>query len=131
MLPFIQQAFGLQKEELLRDQIPDGGFKNPFFNPGCQGWGIISEYFNFRRGMSKSWEEIAFSAELLLPCLPQDNLDTKKRQLSEVNLGKMGPKTIFDCDGQVCRIISVETRCGNAPDFDAKHTYPRNTRAGD
>ncbi|MGC2692475.1 MAG: hypothetical protein WA228_07230, partial [Desulfobaccales bacterium] len=27
---------------------PGGRFKNPFFNRGCQGWGTISEYCNFR-----------------------------------------------------------------------------------
>ena len=30
MLPFIQQAIGLQKEEILLDQTPDGRFKTPF-----------------------------------------------------------------------------------------------------
>jgi hypothetical protein len=30
MLPFIEQVIGLQKEELLLDQSPDGKFKNPF-----------------------------------------------------------------------------------------------------
>jgi hypothetical protein len=74
---------------------PEWKVQKSIFNRGCQGWGIISEYFNFRSGMSKSGEKIAFSVEFLLPCLPQDNLATKKKQLYEVNLGKRGPQNHF------------------------------------
>jgi hypothetical protein len=37
MLPFIQEAIGLQKEGLLRDQTPDERFKNPFSTADGKG----------------------------------------------------------------------------------------------
>jgi len=56
--------------------------------------------------MPKNVGKITFSAKFVLPFLQQDKWVIKKENFPGLYTGKGIPKTIFDCGGQGCRIIS-------------------------